>query len=210
MLEKIKDYCSKITGRLFLRDISILSNNCISGFLYHKYNLEFKSPTVNLQMKPSDFIKYIKNIDYYNGIELKEVHNPDPAPFIELGGVGEIKFPVGQIDDIVIYFQHYNTFEEAKDKWQTRGRRINKDRMVAVLVDTNCTENEVNDFLRINIPKRFVSFESSWSRLVPNQYFVLMKKSDDKLLWFEKDTSDVFRRRCFETYNWLSFLRKRI
>lgn len=44
---KLKDYVMRRL-RLENSDITILSNNCIGGIIYHKLGLRFKSPTINL------------------------------------------------------------------------------------------------------------------------------------------------------------------
>lgn len=75
--------------KIFLKkDITILSNNCAAGFIYHRYGLRFNSPTVNLQMSPKDFLKYVQNIEHYSECEIAEISNPDEEMFKALGGGG--------------------------------------------------------------------------------------------------------------------------
>ncbi len=135
--------------------ISILSNNCIAGFLYNDYNLKFNSPTINLQMSPKDFIKFCNNIEHYLIYEPKEVKQPIVSEFVKLGGT-IINFPVGTIDDITIYFQHYTTFEEAKVKWQERKKRINFDNIFVILVDLVCDSETVRQFKELPFKKKII------------------------------------------------------
>jgi uncharacterized protein (DUF1919 family) len=45
--------------------------------------------------------------------------------------------------DIIIYFVHYKTFEEAKTKWEERIKRINFDNLFFIMADRDeCTQKE--------------------------------------------------------------------
>lgn len=47
--------------------ISIISNNCIAGYIYKYFGMKFLSPTINLQIAPSDFIKFCSALSIYTG-----------------------------------------------------------------------------------------------------------------------------------------------
>lgn len=47
------------------RDFSIICSNCVGGVIYHELNLPFLSPTINLFIKPSDYIKFVSNLNFY-------------------------------------------------------------------------------------------------------------------------------------------------
>lgn len=105
------------------RDVTIVSNNCIAGVIYHDCGLRFLSPTVNLWFHTEDFFTYAANILEYSpqqGAELREI--------FEYG----INYPLGlltpkssDLPAIKLYFQHYPSFEMAKGKWEQRSKRIN-------------------------------------------------------------------------------------
>ena len=45
---------------------SIISNNCSGVFLYKEFGCKYLSPTINLQLSPSDYLKFCKiNIDSF-------------------------------------------------------------------------------------------------------------------------------------------------
>lgn len=44
---------------------SFLCPNCIGGLLFHDLGLQFRSPTVNLMMYQTDFVKFVLNLDDY-------------------------------------------------------------------------------------------------------------------------------------------------
>lgn len=62
--------------QLVNREVSIISNNCIAGVIYHDCGLRFLSPTVNLWFSTEDFFTYAANILEYSpqqGAELREI-----------------------------------------------------------------------------------------------------------------------------------------
>ena len=100
-------------------DFSLISNNCISGIIYHNLGLKFRSPTINLYIAGEDYLHFVKDIHYYLSHELIEQNDSDKD------------YPIGNIagDDthksIAINFLHYKSFEVAKEKWEERSKRIN-------------------------------------------------------------------------------------
>lgn len=46
-------------------NFTILASECAGGVIYHKLGLKFLSPTINLWFKPSDFLKFLNNLEYY-------------------------------------------------------------------------------------------------------------------------------------------------
>lgn len=114
-----------------MSDISLITNTCIGGRLYHDYNHMFLSPTIDLYIKPNDFVKFCCNLKEY--LE---------APLIEEKNIKIKNFVVGRLKDIKIYFSHTNyTFEIAKDNWERRKRRINYDNIIVIATD-RCTLDE--------------------------------------------------------------------
>lgn len=101
---------------------SIISRHCWGGLLYNQLGLKFTSPFINLFLQDIDFNKLSKNFSYYMSQELvfdreEYEHNL------------KRNYPVGRLDDICIYFNHYTSFEEAKKKWDERKARINYDNL---------------------------------------------------------------------------------
>lgn len=106
------------------RDVTIISNNCIAGVIYHDCGMRFLSPTINLWLSAEDFFTYAAHIRHYcpqYGANLTEIKE------------GGVAYPVGRLTPLpttnlpalTIYFQHYSSFSSAKEKWEERSRRIN-------------------------------------------------------------------------------------
>ena len=95
-------FLSKQRKRLVNKDICLIASNCNGAMILHDLRLQFKSPFVNLWLRPKDFIKLLSSLREYMGYDLKFTTEE------------EIEYPVGLLKDIKIYFQHYKTEEEAK------------------------------------------------------------------------------------------------
>ena len=128
---------NKNRKRLIQKNRSIIANNCIGGFISHYLGIQFQSPTVNLFIKPKDYIKMLLDFDKYF----------DPkAPINEVKFEG-INYPVGELYGAEIHFMHYKSFDEAVAKWRERCCRINKDCLYIMMTDRDgCTLEDMKSF----------------------------------------------------------------
>lgn len=69
----------------------------LGGVIFHELGLKFMSPTINLWMKPKDFIKYCSNLKHYSQCKLEFL---DSSLYLSASE----KYPVACLDDIIIYF----------------------------------------------------------------------------------------------------------
>jgi uncharacterized protein (DUF1919 family) len=155
LIQKFRNFFGRIIVKYkkkhfsgFLSDLSkttIISNNCIAGTLYHDTGNIFMSPTINLFIESSDFIKFTLNLNKYINSELIELNSP-------------YNYPVGAIEDVNIHFVHYSTFNQAKSKWDERKKRIDFSNIVVIMVDRDMFEpGMLNDFQKIPYKKIFFS-----------------------------------------------------
>lgn len=135
-MEKLRTFLGKVFNkinntinrkRLKNQDFSLFAPTCIAGVIYHKLGKKFLSPTINLFMSERDFLKFAKDVKYYSDKELQYVEMQQGVLFM---------YPVCTLGDgdkkITIHFNHYPTFEQAKEKWDERMQRINYDNMFFV------------------------------------------------------------------------------
>lgn len=119
---------------------SIISLNCFAGFLYHNLGLPFLSPTINMFWLEDDYYKLLRDLRKYMGasLELKR-----------MGWDAQRKqeYPICMLGDICVYMQHYKTYEEAKDKWESRVGRINYDNLL--IVSKTSDRNMAEKFLEL-------------------------------------------------------------
>lgn len=165
------------------KNFSIISNNCWGGVVYDKFALPYLTPTIGLWIPPKDFIKFCQNIDYYLNAELKQINYTESHVkklLIQRKKEGRYDFDlntliIGRIDDIDIIFIHYNNFDDAKQKWDRRKKRINFDNLIIKLNDQNeCTKENLNDFFKLNYKnKLFFTAKEKWCI---NKNCILIKK----------------------------------
>ncbi|MBQ5951107.1 MAG: DUF1919 domain-containing protein [Lachnospiraceae bacterium] len=123
---------------------SILSQNCIGGVVYHDLGQQFLSPTINLYFRSPDFVRFVLNLDHYLKADLRMTWGEE--------------YPVGYLDDIPVFFQHYDLCSEAKEKWEERKQRLDPDKIAVFCTDRDgFTEETYTQWLRIPYPKLLFS-----------------------------------------------------
>lgn len=120
--------------RLKNQNFTILCSNCIGGIIYNRLGTQFRSPTINLWLLQTDFIKFLLDLKGYLAEELVFVDS-------------KYDYPVAQLRDIKIYFAHYLTQEEAALAWERRKERINFDNLYIMMYDRDGVTRE--DLLKL-------------------------------------------------------------
>ena len=127
--------CKKQKRELKNHSFSLFSSTCNGGVITSELGERFRSPTVNLYIRANEFVKMINNLQYYMNLDVIEVEN------------NFYPYPVGKIGDITVYFMHYHTFEEAKNKWNQRKKRINYDNLFFMMAERDgCSSETVRIF----------------------------------------------------------------
>lgn len=152
MLHLWKRICSKIQRLsnqvrvhhlrkwIMVKDVSILSQNCIGGVLYHDMGLQFQSPTIDMYFSGEDFIRFAEEPEKYLAAE----------PTLWWGE----EYPMGRIADVEIHFMHYNSCSEALSAWNRRRTRVRVDRLVMLCTDMEGFSPELfAKWQRIPFPK---------------------------------------------------------
>lgn len=155
------------------RNFSILSNNCWGGVVYDKYALPYYTPTIGLWIPPADYCRFLNNIKHYIENDIKQIHYNESHVadlLLKRKQEGRYNFDLdslilGRIDDVDIVFIHYQTFAEAKEKWNRRKKRINFNNLLVKMNDQNdCTEDDYKQFC--NLPfenKLFFTANKNWT-----------------------------------------------
>ncbi|TYG33770.1 DUF1919 domain-containing protein [Lonepinella koalarum] len=143
MLKKIQNAINKLfrphinkinQARLKKSNFSVIASNCNGALILHDLNQPFHSPFVNLYLEAEDFIRYLRNIEYYQQAELTFIYS-------------EKNYPIGKLEDITIHFMHYATEQQAKQKWQARSQRINWNNLFIIMTDRDgCTYQHLQQF----------------------------------------------------------------
>ena len=153
--EKLKQYNpihlffqKRNRNRLKNTDFTLLASNCLGGIIYHELGVRFDSPTINIRMDSPDFIRFVSDIHRYLDAELLFVETDEP-------------FPVAILDDIKIYFVHYKTNDEAKEKWEERKKRIHWDSIYILTNDADgVTTSDLDRLKSIEYAKGIAVFSA--------------------------------------------------
>ena len=129
-----KLYLERKRQKLKNKTPSVISSNCNGAMILHDLKCRFNSPTVNLFFEAPDYLRFVSDLKHY----LSAV--PDAVP-------SELPFPVGRLDDLPVYFMHFASFEEAKQKWIARAARVDPENAFFMMTDKNgCTYDMIRAF----------------------------------------------------------------
>ena len=183
---------------------TILARDCTAGAVYHDLNQQFTSPTINLYIKPSDFIQFVKNIKAYvtDGI-LTETEEDG------------ISFPIGvlscrDLPNITVYFMHYKTFDEACQKWYERCKRIDFENIVVMLPlmgEAEDVEQMLQDFN--TLPYKKVALLNYKQKVQDNSYQYCEDEFDcngmENLLSYRKNNK-FLQWRYLDHFDYIEFI----
>lgn len=183
------------------KEFTIISSNCVGGIITHDLGKRFDSPTVNLFFYPADFLQFVKNLQHY--ILESELRYDEEKSRI-------LNYPVGILDDITLYFVHFSTFQEAKEKWEKRSKRIHWDNLFFILVQQDgCTEEQVREFLELPYPHKVVFTENlipEYSKAVYNKEWLIDGKVRNLCKYKGKNTG----ARWIDDFDYVKFLNGQI
>lgn len=118
--------------RLTAKDFSIISNTCIGGVISNSLGEQQRSPTVNLIIYEEHFLEFCRHLREYSVCPLEKPNEQEQEQF------SQMTYPVGilrggELPDIFVFFIHYATFEQAKEKWEKRFARVNYDNLYILM-----------------------------------------------------------------------------
>ena len=141
----------------FPLNLTIISNTCIGGRLYHDYHQKFLSPTIDFYMEPASFVKFCCDLEYYLNCEIK------PLPDYKIDYLSNFLFC--DIGGLIAAFGHTNdSYDKIIGKWNERKKRVNYDNIVVIATDRNvlkepftkCSEQTVKEFGKYHIRKYYL------------------------------------------------------
>lgn len=141
----LKDYL-----KLKKQNVTILSNYCLGGHIYHELGLKMLSPTINMFCAGKDYLEFLRHYEYYLKMDMKELVE---EKYID-GTMGRENFvPKGIIDDRVVWkLNHDYTAKEAIKRWNIRRQRVNFDNVVALM--TIQSDEDAYEFEALAINKK--------------------------------------------------------
>ena len=110
--------------QLLKNRITILSDDCWGGYVYHRLHMQFYSPLVNIYWQKKDFVKFMQKPKYYLNQPLKMERE---------GDIRGNACPIGSLgtdeDKVCMDFVHSVCFSDAETLWNRRKSRINCDNL---------------------------------------------------------------------------------
>lgn len=177
---------------------SIISSDCIGGVIYNNLGLKFNSPTINLWIPKTDFWEFVSNLNGYLSAELTEVYES-----------GE-EYPVGTLSfnnkTIKIYFLHYHSFTEAKNKWNERKKRVDFSNIYIIQVIQNASAEDIIAFNKLPYKnKMLITGENPTNSDNVVTHKILLKNDYRSGEIFEYKSRFKFRRNL-DSIDYVSFL----
>lgn len=179
-------------------EISIISNNCAGVRIMQELKIRYDSPTIALQIVPEEFTKFCKDIKHYMNeeiIEYKDFSDEHKKYFANMYG-GAIDYVCGLCGDVAIVFQHDDSWDKAKEKWDRRKARMHYDNLAFLFcLDFDRYKNEAQEFRNANLPNSYIftrDFDIDGEHFrytVPNSKLCFLDKDRPDHYYFE-GTSD--------------------
>ena len=138
-------------------NLSIISNNCWAGHVYRYFGINYNTPTVGAYFFSSDYVKFVKNLQYYLNQDLRFIKVADSKYSKEIIKRGQQDVPIGVLDDIEIIFLHYKSEEEAYTKWTRRKKRIDWENIYYKMSEMNlCTPELLREFDKLQTDRKIL------------------------------------------------------
>lgn len=131
--------------RLKNKHFTLLTGNCVGGYLYHELGLPFRSPTINMMILNQDFKKFILNLDHYLSLV--------PTPCVDQRYPN---VPSASLDDIILHFTHYSSSSEGIDAWEKRKQRIDFNNIYVIISDIDLTDDDIHELKNAKCKKLVV------------------------------------------------------
>jgi uncharacterized protein (DUF1919 family) len=111
------------------QNFSIISNDCWAGEVYQHFNLAYNTPFVGLFLMAPCFVSLCEDLDVLND-EIRFISKSKYDERNERRTQTKNFYPIGEIGDgIEIQFLHFNSEQEAVEKWNRRMTRLNRDNL---------------------------------------------------------------------------------
>lgn len=189
------------------KNFSIISRDCLGGYIYHKLGMKFLSPTINLFMNADDFAYFCCYLEEY-------IKNAELV-FEKIGNIVGKDFPIcllkpnnKDLPDLEINFNHYSTFEEAKTKWLERSQRINWDNIYII-------NDLAHDHVECYFKKESVEIfnNAKYKKIVLctkplgyNNEFIIKEPKGIDYPFMIRIKNKLTRKQYFEKFNYIKWL----
>ena len=157
------------------KPFTVFSNNCWGGISYDRLGKQYSSPTIGLLIRPSDYLLFLENIDYFLNQTPCRCNDEDTKMMLTFEG-----------REIPLFLTHYASSDDGVNKWERRKKRICFNNIIVKLSDSEIR----GDFLTNELVERFsilpykkIMFTSNveWAKKYDFAIFVKAEKGYDRL-----------------------------
>lgn len=164
-------------ARLTNTNFVLISRNCWGGQAYQWLGLPYNTPFVGLFLYGPCYMKLLRNFDTYLQKDLD---------FIEISKYTDAynNHPIGLLGDVEIHFQHYESIEEAREKWNRRKQRmlkVSKDNYFFTICDRReVTPANIKEFHTLEFKNKLSFSFSKIQGLTNHQHLKFIKDPNKK------------------------------
>lgn len=204
LIKIILDFFYKEAIRLRLKNynFSIISDDCWGGRMYLDLGIPYTSPTVNLFIYSSCYLKLVQDLKGYMNKEFVFVESSKYEKANKMRTTSNKFYPIGVLGDIEIHFLHSKDNTDALTKWESRKKRLNYNRLVYKFSDAYLNDpQDLVEFDHLPIKNKVIFVAKEYKGL---QNYILLND-------FKKEgyVSDPFKykwiyRRNFDVVKWLN------
>lgn len=174
--------------------VSIISNNCWGGIVYHSLGLECLSPFKNLFLEDEDYIRLLSNLRGYLSMPLK---------FLGFGTDihSKKKYPIMGLGDISVHCNHEDAPKDALEKWNRRLKKINYDNLFIEMYTEN--KHIADEFVSMGQYDKnicFVPYEAPDSNMIQLELYPGQKE------FYEVVNSNASNGKNSNTYSLIDLL----
>lgn len=189
-------YLKKKRKKLHNMNPTIIANNCLGGVISHDLGIHFNSPCVNQAMLGKDYIKFLKNMDYYlslTPVSLNKFYKDTDWGLTQLG-------------DIICIFGHEKDIETSIKNWEKRKHRINKDNMFFMMTESlEATYEDLLEFDSLPFKNKLLFTHKPYKELKSAYYFKGFEDLGE--VGVLSDLKPTFwQRRYIDDFDYVSFL----
>ena len=140
--------CKMRARGLEVDGFTIISNNCWGGTIYESYGMRKDTPTVGMFIMPCDFVRFCEDLDSYLTEPLEFISKDESKWKGVLSAIDNWgTYPIGCVGDVELHMLHYHDETTARRKWESRVRRVDRDRLIFKFNDQNgATEEDLMAF----------------------------------------------------------------
>ena len=121
-----------------------------------------------------------------------------------------IDYPVGMLDDIKLYFVHYESEEQARSKWIERSKRINLENLFILMTDRDgCTKDDLIEFDNLPYKNKIVFTHVPYDDIKSAVYIKGFEKDNEVGMCF-KFKNRFTGKKYYDDFDYVSWFNNKL